>query len=296
MTEMTEQSGSVMRLRGRMLATPVLWYRHANTNRTLVLILNNHIGAAEYWAAMRQRISELEAAGAVVRWEGVTAAPEQEWAGATDADRAARAVIMDLFRDRPAAIAAHLGWVTQKAGLPIGENWEHADLTDLDFIRATGPAAVLTLGAAVAAGQARLGTHRERYEAVTTPLTLRALARPHARLSAAIASLGPPEFSAVQVAGRSKLAAAVDPGRNTVIIYGAEHADTIDAELAAAGWARTGKCRWLTVGQLPPLARSMASVLAVAWGIGVDTFRGLRSGEIDADLAWAEVKARHRRT
>lgn len=270
------QSGSVMRLRGRTLATPVLWYRHETAGGTLTLILNNHIGAAAYYTTMARRIGELEARGAAVHWEGVCDAPEQAWATATPAERAARQVMITLYRDQPAALARSLGWVTQKAGLPIGAGWTNDDLTDLDIIRAAGPGAFLAMGAAMDAELAKLGDRRDAYLAAIGPLTLRALARPHAPLSRAITQLAPDVY-AVLLERRSKLAAAAaDPRRDTVKIWGAEHADSLAAELTAAGWVPTGRRRWLTVGQLPPLRRSLAGLAGVAGGVGADTFRAAR--------------------
>jgi hypothetical protein len=260
-----------MRLRARHLATPVLWYRHAETRRTLVLVLNSHIGAAGYFAAMCARISELEARGYAVQWEGITKAGEQAWAEATAGEKAAHEVMTALYRDRPRALAHSLGWAYQ-GDIELPDGWANGDLTDLELVRAIGPAAVCAMGADIDARSAKLGARRDAFALAMGPLILRALARPHDRLSQAIANQAP-DVHAVLLGQRSKRAAAADPGRDTVMVWGAEHADSIEAALAAAGWVRMSRRRWLTVGRLPAFARSAAGVFSVAYQVGIDTFR-----------------------
>jgi hypothetical protein len=276
---MRERSGSVWRLRGRTVDTPVLWYRHQATGRTVVLVLNSHFGAASYFAAMAARLAELAGRGYAVQWEGITKAGPDEWDRATAAERAAHAVMIELYRTRPAMVAASLGWVLQSDALPIGDGWAHADLTDLEVVRLAGPDAILALGAATDKALARFGSHRDAYITALAPVTLRALARPHARLSKAIAATGP-DVHAVLLGLRSRQAvAALDPGRDTAMVWGAEHADSIGAALGDAGWAPTGRRRWLEVGQLPPYWRSVAGVWAVAAAVGVETFRALQAAD-----------------
>jgi hypothetical protein len=262
-----------MRLAARHLATPVLWYRHAQTGATLVLVLNNHIGAAGYWAAMSARIGELDAAGWAVHFEGIFGAPEAGWADASYDELAARAVLAERYRDVPAGTAARLGWVTQKQGLPLGEGWVNADLDDLAVIRGAGADAILAMDLEIERSLARLGAHRAAHDATMTLLILRRLARPHDWIGQAWAKLAP-AVHAVLVDQRSKAAAAgIDPARNTVLVYGAEHADGIAAALAEAGWAPTGRRRWLTIAVLPPLPRTLAGIAAVACRVGADTYR-----------------------
>jgi hypothetical protein len=270
------RSGSVLRLRARWLATPVLWYRHAGTGKRLILVLASHIGEAGYFAAMCRRISECEARGYAVQWEGITKAPAQAWAEAAEAERAAHQVLTNIYQARPRALAASLGWVYQ-GDVKTPDSWASGDLTDLELVRAIGPAAIGAMAGAVIAGEARLGARAGAYETAMGPLTMRALARPHAPLSQAIANLAP-DVNAILLAQRSKLAvAAVNPGRDTVMVWGAEHADSIGEALAVTGWEAAGTRRWLTVGRLPPLARSLADIAAVACGAGADTFRAARA-------------------
>lgn len=275
---MTAPSGSVMRLHARWLATPVLWYRHADTGRTLILVLNCHVAEPGYFETMCRRLIELEARGYAVQVEGITKAGEQEWAAATAHERVAHRVMTELYRDRPRALAARLGLAYQ-GDVKVPGGWATGDLTDLQLVRAIGPDAVIEMGAALDNRPPVLGVRRAAYEAAMWPLVMRALARPHDKLSQAIAALAPDVY-AVLLDQRSKRAvAAADPGRDAVLVWGAEHADSIESALAAAGWAPTGARRWLTAGRLPLRAWSAAAILAVAAGVGVDTFRAAQAAQ-----------------
>lgn len=289
---MTAQSGSVMRLCGGVLATPVDWYYHKVTGRRLVLVLNNHIGAEPYWAVMQRRIAELEARGWAVQAEGVTKPSEEELAAATDDELAARQVMLALFRDQPKAAARVLGWVHQgdkQRGLRYADDWVSADMDGLEVVRAIGPAAVLAVGRRYDEEMAMLGGRAGAYFKAITPLVYRHLAKPH---DLALAELAP-ALGVILLDKRSRLAAdAADPDRDWVVVWGAEHADGIAAALEAAGWMPTGRRRWLTVGRLPAYARSRAGIVAVRWGVRLDMWRALRSGEVDVEAAWADLKAR----
>lgn len=290
-----QQPAGVLRLHGRTLATPADWWRHAGTGRTLILVLNLHMGPAPYFAAMGRRLAERHAAGWAVQVEGIRAAPEQDWAGASAAELAARQIMLDRYRDRPAAVAARLGWVFQgdkRHGLRRAGGWASADLTDRQVLQFIGPDAILAMGAAIAAAEARLGRWRDLFDQAAGPLVLRALARPHDQLSQAISRFAPDVY-AVLLEHRSKLAAAAaDPARDHVLVWGAEHAASIGEALAAAGWEPARKRRWLTVGQLPPYVVSVTQLAPAAAHVSLVTWRGLWSGEIDAEQAWAERKAR----
>jgi hypothetical protein len=282
------RAGDVTIGSGRRLATPVHWYRHSDTGRVLVLILNTHMGSAGYWTTMLKRISEMEERGAQICFEAVRPAPEAAWAGASDDERAAQKVLAFLFWDLQTATARCLGWVHQGDrvdGLRLRSTWRNLDLTDLEVIRLTGPAAILAMGLGVEQELAKLGRHRDAYNAAISPLAWRRLARPQSWLSRAAARFAPvanAEVNEVLLPQRSKLAVAdIDQDRDTVLIYGANHADSIDDALTAAGWMRTGDTRWLVVGTLPSAARSLAEVARVAGGVLVDSFRA----------TWASIDA-----
>jgi hypothetical protein len=271
-----------MRLRGLTLATPVRWYRHAETRQTLVLVLNNHIGSRRYFALMRRRISELEDRGAAVYLEGITAAPDEQWAAATDAERAAAAVLRVAYHDRPAAMAAGLGWVFQAEAIG-GSTWKVTDLTDLELIRIAGTEPIMAVGAQVAQASAQLGANEARYMAAVAPVIYRRLARRHSRWMARLTDRLSPDLYAVLLQQRSQLAVdAIDPGRDAVAVWGAEHAATLDAALTAAGWRFTGRVRWLNVGQLPPLWRTVADVVAVSLAVGRDLAERREAGQAAA--------------
>jgi hypothetical protein len=262
-----------MRLRGRMLATPVLWYRHADTGRTLVLVLNNHVGTREYFTTMRLRIAELEDRGAAVYAEGIHPAPAAEWEQSTAEERTARDVLRTFFHDQPAVMAAGLGWVLQAdAGFP-GQGWANPDLTDLELIRTAGPGSFLEMGKAAARAADELGDRAGQYTRTMAPVIYRGLTRPHAGLSKAVTRLSPDLYSVLLEYRSAMAVAAAVPGHDAVMVYGAEHADTLNLGLVNAGWTFTGKRRWLNVGQLPPLHRTLADVVSLAIGMGADAYR-----------------------
>jgi hypothetical protein len=289
---------AVMRLgSGRRLATPVIWYRHALTRRTLVVILNSHIGDREYWDTMRRRIGQMEERGAEICVEGVHPADEAVWAEATDDERAARKFLAYQYDSAQADEARHLGWIHQgdeRAGLCPRSTWRNVDLTDLEVIRLAGVGAFSSVSQAGDEQLAKLGKHADAYNAAYAALYWRRLAQPGGRVNgwvndrvtrllARFIPEGSAAVSDVLVPQRSKLAVAgVSQDRDTVLIYGAGHAASIDEALDITGWVRTGKLRWLVVGTLPPLARSLGEVARELGGIMIDTYRAAWAA-IDAD-------------
>jgi hypothetical protein len=267
------------------LATPVLWYRHAGTRRVLTLVLVSHVGSPGYFATMRLRVAELESAGAVVRCEGITPAPEADLAAATDDERAAQHFLITVFREQLTASVARLGWIYQAEGLPESRRWADADMTDLELVRAIGADVILAMAAASDKALALYGPgRRDALAAAMVPLVLRRMALPHRpdRTGARIS----PAIPAVLLEQRSAAAAAAaDPARDTVMIWGAEHADSLGAGLAAGGWRQCAARRWLTVGQLPPLGRNLADLAAVMAGAAADAFRAARQDESILDIA-----------
>jgi hypothetical protein len=288
------RSGSVMRLHNRWLATPVLFYKNQGTGRDLVLILNSHIGTAEYFGTMWLRITQLEDLGWAVLWEGIGPAPAAEWATATPAERQAHQVMMRMFRDRYDDLAAYLGWVTQQDGLPPGDRWVNTDLNHLQVVREIGPDAILAMDADASRVMAKFGRHRGEWEQAIQPVVFRALARPHDALSRAIAQTAPRVYD-ILVDHRSKLAVdAVPPGRDTVMVWGTEHADTIHAALTQAGWVLRPRRRWLTVGRLPSMTRTRAELARITCAVIIDLWPSIRAA-VEADTEGGSIMEQVRR-
>lgn len=275
---------AIMRVRGRVLESPVAEYRHATTGAELLLILNCHMGTPAYWAEIRQLIRDRERLGWLVQEEGIRQAGDEEWAAASPAEQAARVVIERLFTEQPAAVAARFGWVYQEQGLPAGRSWVRIDMTDLEVIRAAGPAAILARGQANAAEMAKAGAYWEQWQVAAFPLAWRRQARPGTLVARAAARLVPAPGTGVTdvlVDQRSAVGGVADPGRNWVLLWGAGHEETIGAALAAGGWFPAGERLWLPVGKLPAAVRSLWEIVRVSAGVLVQTWR----------VTWAAVDA-----
>ena len=81
-----------LRVRRGVLQTPVIRYRHRRTGRTVTLVGTAHVGEASYYDRLHAMVTRLEAAGAVVCYEWIGPAAEEEWAVASAGERAARDV------------------------------------------------------------------------------------------------------------------------------------------------------------------------------------------------------------
>lgn len=275
---------AVMRVRGRVLESPVVEYRHATTGAELLLILNCHMGTPAYWAEIRKLVGDRERLGWSVQEEGIREAPDAEWAAASPAEQAARRVMETLYADQPAAVAARIGWVYQEQGLPAGRRWVRIDMTDLEVIRSAGPAAILARGQANAVEVAKAGAYWGQWQAAVFPLAWRRQARPGTLVARAAARLVPaPDagVTGVLVDQRSAVGGVADPDRNWVLLWGAGHEETIGAALAAGGWFPAGVRLWLPVGKLPPAARSLWGIVRAGAGVLVQTWR----------VTWAAVDA-----
>jgi hypothetical protein len=69
------------RVRRRVAQTPVVRYENRKTGRTVTLIATMHSGTNAYFNKLNEIIAGLEAAGAVVCYEGIRPAAEEEWPG-----------------------------------------------------------------------------------------------------------------------------------------------------------------------------------------------------------------------
>jgi hypothetical protein len=79
-----------LRVRRGVLQTPVIRYGHWATGRIVTLVGTVHIGEASYYNRLHAMVTQLEAAGAVVCCEWVSAAAEEDWAAASASERASR--------------------------------------------------------------------------------------------------------------------------------------------------------------------------------------------------------------
>jgi hypothetical protein len=125
------------RVRRRVAQTPVVRYENRTTGRTVTLIATMHSGTNAYFGKLNDIIAGLEAADALVCYEGIRPAAEEEWARAADGERAARG--FSLPAGGLQALSRHLGWVEQSAGLRYSPSWRNVDITELDLVRQAQP-------------------------------------------------------------------------------------------------------------------------------------------------------------
>src|SRR5690349_21223990 len=75
-----------LRIRRRMLQTPVVRFEHPRTGRTVTVAGVVHIARASYYWQLGITLRKLEAAGALVFYEGIGRAAETEWSVAGQVD------------------------------------------------------------------------------------------------------------------------------------------------------------------------------------------------------------------
>ncbi len=127
------------RVRRGVAQTPVVRYENRKTGRTVMLIASMHIGTNAYYKELNDIIAGLEAGGAIICYEGIRPAAEEEWAAAAAGEHAVRGFPKTISdRGLPAA-CRYLGWVEQGAGLKYSPSWRNADITDLELGRQAQP-------------------------------------------------------------------------------------------------------------------------------------------------------------
>jgi hypothetical protein len=100
-----------------MLQSPVVRFRNPKTGRSVTIVATMHIGTAAYYDQLRAMINEMESAGAIVCFESPRPTTKQEWAAASDEERAAWDGERLGRREFNKAAGRYLGWVNQSAAL-----------------------------------------------------------------------------------------------------------------------------------------------------------------------------------
>jgi hypothetical protein len=267
------------RVRHRILQTPVVRFRNPETGRSVTVVATVHVGPAAYYERLRTIINELESAGAVVCNESAGPTTKQEWAAASDEERAAWD---GERRQRPVfnqAARRYLGWVDQPAARARPPSWRNADMPTLEYLRRAGPQNLLW--EQHGATEAFTGLTQDQQEAFAgagyavffrlapfVPLGLlrRVLTR---LLGDAARSL---DNARVEERNRHVLA-SLPPGSDAVLPWGGAHLAGLAAGLRKAGYRRRDTT-WVTVGQLPAFWPSLK-----AWWAGTRAFSAApRSG------------------
>jgi hypothetical protein len=260
------------RVRRRILQTPVVRFQNPQTGRSVTIVATVHVGPAAYYERLHTIINEMESAGAVVCNESAGPTTKQEWAAASDEERAAWD---GERRGRPVfnkAAGRYLGWADQPAAPPRPPSWRNADLPTLEYLRRAGPQNLLweQQGAA----EAFTGLTRDQQEAfagagyavffrLTQFVPLGLLRRSLRRLGGNAAR----SIDDARVEERNRhVLASLPPDSDAVLPWGGAHLAGLAAGLREAGYRRRDTT-WVTVGQLPAFWPSLK-----AWWAGARAF------------------------
>jgi hypothetical protein len=246
------------RVRRRAAQTPVLRYENRKTGRTVTLIATLHIGATAYFQQLTDIIAGLAAAGAVICYEGIRPAGEQEWAAAADSERAVRG-LSEAASDRGRRAACrYLGWVEQGTALKYSPSWRNVDMTDLEVVRRAQPHNMREQSDGFSTFIA--GLTPEQFQVLAgagQALVIRLLSVDHFDISQRVAlrAVGDAHrhVGRVIVDERNRGAiAGLPPDTDAVLVWGSGHLPGLAASLKNAGY-RHRSTAWVTVGELPAL-------------------------------------------
>jgi hypothetical protein len=109
------------------------------------VIATVHVGTAGYYKQLRAMIDDMESAGAVVYYEAANPATQQEWAAASDEERAALEGAHRAQPDISQSAGRSLGWVDQWTALGSSPSWRNADMSSLEYVRQAGPQNLLSV-------------------------------------------------------------------------------------------------------------------------------------------------------
>ena len=248
-----------------MAQTPVVRYENRTTGRTVTLIATMHTGTTAYYSKLNEIIAGLEAAGAVVCYEGIRPAAEEEWARAADGERAARGLSAPATALQ--ASCRYLGWVEQSAGLEYSPSWRNVDMTELELIRQAQPHNITERSAEFS--DLFAGRTQEQIEEMAGAggaLLVRLLSVDYFDLvwrlsvrAAAAAGAGDAHRNVgrVMLEERNRGALARLPSdADAVLLWGSGHLPGLAAGLKEAGYRRR-RTAWVAVGELPAVWPSL---------------------------------------
>jgi hypothetical protein len=254
-----------MRVRRRVAQTPVVRCENRKTGRTVTLIMTMHVGTNAYFKRLNDIIAGLEAKGAVICYEGIRPAAEEEWAAAADGERAVRGLSKSISDRGLAAVCRYLGWVEQGAWLRYSPSWRNVDMTDLGVVRQSQPHNI----SEESDGFSDLfaGLTPEQFEVVVgsfAALLIRLLSLDYfdlvLRLSTRASGDAYRNVSRVMFVERNRGALAkLPPDADAVLLWGSGHLPGLAAGLKKAGYRRRSTA-WVSVGELPAAWPSLRAI------------------------------------
>jgi hypothetical protein len=253
-----------LRIRRRMLQAPVVRFEHPETGRTVTVAGVVHIARASYYRQLGTMLTKLEAAGALVLYEGIGHAAETEWSAVGQAERDTWDTARTGSRELAQAACRYLGWVGQGEALAYSASWRNVDMSEPEFVQRKGAHDVLDMqeGFEDMLGD-RARDQRDALMGVTIGMLLRLYSLDRYQVLSRWAATGYPGFSQLVIDERNDRALAALPSdRDAVLIWGFGHLPGLAAGLLRAGYRRQASA-WLNAGEIPPLRASAMAVWAV---------------------------------
>jgi hypothetical protein len=254
------------RVRHRTLQTPVVRFEHPKSGRRVTVIATVHVGSAVYYDQLRTMIKETEAAGAVVCYEGLGPAPKQEWAAASDEERAALDGERRMLPEFSKAACRYFGWVNQWTALGGSPSWRYEQGSSLAYVRRAGAQELLSRQRGF--GAPFMGLTQDQQDAF-----MGGLYAVDARLEQfgwfallrhLLARLvgGAARTDDVVADERTRhVLASLPADSDAVLPWGAGHLPGLAAGLRKAGYRRR-ETTWVTVARLPAIWPSVKALWA----------------------------------
>jgi hypothetical protein len=256
------------RVRRRVVHTPIARYQNPRTGRTVTIIATMHVGAIEYFDELNEIIARLAANGALICYEGVATAGDEEWAAASDGERAVRGLPWAATGPGVRELCRALGWVSQNEALSYSSTWRNVDTTDLNLIRQARPDTL----SQVSEGSSDLfaGLTPERTGVVMASLMAlleRVLSVDYFDLVGRWSTRDAPGdayralFRALGGERERGALASLPPDADAALVWGTGHLRALSAGLRNAGYRHRGTT-WVPVGELPAFWPSLRIFLA----------------------------------
>jgi hypothetical protein len=254
------------RVRHRTLQTPVVRFEHPKSGRKVTVIATVHIGSAVYYDQLRTMIKDMESAGAVVCYEGPGPAPKQEWASASDEERAALDGERRMLPEFSKAAGRYFGWVDQWTALGGSPSWRYEQGSSLAYVRRAGTRELLSRQRGF--GAPFMGLTQDQQDAF-----MGGLYAVDARLEQfgwfallrhLLARLvgGAARTDDVVADERTRhVLASLPADSDAVLPWGTDHLPGLAAGLRKAGYRRR-ETTWVTVGRLPAIWPSVKALWA----------------------------------
>lgn len=117
-----------IRVKGRALETPVVYYEHPKTKQKVVFVATIHLAEAEYYAKLQELIDSLISEGYVVLYEGVGSFSEEQANGLDEAKRKVWEQTRLLFQAMD-ILAELMGLQYQRDGISYQPGWINTDMS-----------------------------------------------------------------------------------------------------------------------------------------------------------------------